>query len=49
MDQYEAEVVRKMFKWIGEEGFTIRRVIKHLEEEGIKPRKSLKGFGPPAL
>jgi len=44
VDQYEAGTVRKMFKWVGEEGLTINGVIKRLQETGIQPRKSSKGL-----
>lgn len=40
----EAEVVRKIFNWIGNEGYTIRKVIKTLYEEGIPPQKGKKEY-----
>jgi site-specific DNA recombinase len=43
INKFEAEVVRKIFKWVADEKLTIRRVIKRLQDEGIKPRKSTKG------
>ncbi|RJQ37493.1 recombinase family protein [Candidatus Microgenomates bacterium] len=39
----EAEVVKMIFSWIGEEGLTIRKVIVKLQEQNIKPRKSKRG------
>jgi site-specific DNA recombinase len=39
----EARVVRTIFNWIANEGFTIRGVVKKLKELGIKPRKSKRG------
>lgn len=39
----EAEVVKMIFSWIGEEGLTIRKVIKKLQELNIAPRKSKRG------
>lgn len=39
----EAEVVKMIFSWIGEQGLTIRKVILKLQELNIKPRKSKRG------
>ena len=39
----EARVVRMMFTWIGEHGFTIRQVVRKLQELGIKPKRSKRG------
>jgi len=39
INQKEAEVVRKVYKWIAEECLTINKVIKRLYEQGITPRK----------
>lgn len=36
----EAEVVRMIFNWVGEEGLTMRSVVKRLLAMGIPPRKS---------
>jgi len=39
----EARVVKMIFTWISEEGFTIRKVVKKLQELGIKPQRSKRG------
>ena len=39
----EAEVVRNIFSWVGENGLTIRAVVRKLQDLGIKPRKSKRG------
>lgn len=38
----EAEVIKMIFSWIGDEGLTMRAVVKRLLELGIPPRKSKK-------
>lgn len=38
----EAEVVKMIFGWVGEEGLTIRAVVRRLYEMGIPPKKSKK-------
>lgn len=43
IDDAEAEVIRLMFHWVGEEGVGIREVIRRLEKKGVKPRKSKTG------
>lgn len=42
INQYEAEVVKAIFKW-SVEGVTIRGLVKKLENLGIPPRKSKRG------
>jgi site-specific DNA recombinase len=44
INEEEAEVVRKIFNWIGNESYTIRRVIKKLYEEEIPPQKGKKEY-----
>lgn len=39
----EARVVRMIFSWVGEQGFTIRQVVRKLQELGIKPKRSKRG------
>lgn len=49
VNEEEAAVVRRIFHWIGDEGFTIRTVIKKLHELKIYPRKRKRdiwGNGP---
>jgi site-specific DNA recombinase len=43
INEEEAEVVRKIFTWIGEERLTIRQVVRRLQELNIKPRRSKRG------
>lgn len=43
INDYEAEVTKSIFKWVGDDGLTIRAVIKKLQSLGIQPRKSKKG------
>ena len=43
INKREANIVKMIFKWIGEEGLTIRKVVKKFEELGIPPRKSKRG------
>lgn len=40
INEREAEVVRKIFKWVGDEKLTLRAVVKRLLALGIQPRKS---------
>jgi len=44
INEEEAEIARKIFYWIGNEGYTIRKVIKTLYEEGIPPQKGKKEY-----
>jgi len=39
----EANVVRRIFKWVAEEGITLRSIVRKLQELGIKPRRSKRG------
>lgn len=39
----EAQVVKMIFSWIGEQGLTIRKVIVKLQELNIMPRRSKRG------
>lgn len=44
INEEEAEVVRMIFKWIGDDGLSIRQVIKKLYDLGIPPRKRKSQF-----
>lgn len=39
----EADVVKDIFRWIADDGLTLRGVVKKLQELGVKPRKSKRG------
>ncbi len=43
INEEEARVVKMIFKWVGEEGLTLRAVVKRLMDVKIRPRKSKKG------
>jgi len=43
MNEEEAQVVRMIFRWVGNDGFTLRRVVGKLQELGVRPRKSKRG------
>jgi site-specific DNA recombinase len=43
INEYEAEIVRKMFDWIAYDGLTLRGIVNKLKDLGIKPRKSKRG------
>ncbi len=43
VNKRESLVVKMMFKWIADEGYTIRGVVRKLQELGIPPRKSKRG------
>lgn len=43
INKKEALVVKMIFSWIGEKGFTIREVVRQFQELGIPPRKSKRG------
>ncbi len=43
IDPYEASIVKMIFNWIANEGFTMRGVVKKLQELNIKPKKSKRG------
>ncbi len=40
---HEAEIIKKIFTWIGKDGLTIRQTIKRLYEQNITPRESKRG------
>lgn len=44
VDGYEANIVRQIFSWVGNEGLTLRKLIKRLEKEKISPRKGKKKY-----
>ncbi len=39
VDPIEADVVRKIYKWVGEEKISLREVIRRLQQQNIAPRK----------
>lgn len=39
----EADVIKSIFKWVAEDGLTLRGVVKKLQDLDIKPRKSKRG------
>jgi site-specific DNA recombinase len=43
INKREAEVVKMIFSWIGEQDFTIRGVVRKLQELNIAPRRSKRG------
>ena len=43
INEGEAEIVRMVFNWVGNEGYTVQKVIKKLLDLDIKPRKSKRG------
>lgn len=43
INESEAAVVRQMFRWIADEGITLRAMIRRLHDSGIKPRKCKRG------
>lgn len=43
INEDEARVVRMIFKWVADEGLTLRAVVKRLQEMKIRPRKSKRG------
>lgn len=43
INKRESLVVKMMFEWIANEGYTIRGIVRKLQELGIPPRKSKKG------
>jgi site-specific DNA recombinase len=43
INKSEAEVVKMIFSWIVEQGFSVRDVVKKLQELNIHPRKSKRG------
>ncbi|KKR71508.1 MAG: Resolvase domain protein [Candidatus Roizmanbacteria bacterium GW2011_GWB1_40_7] len=42
----EAEIVRMIFHWVADEGYSMRRVVKELYELGIKPPKGKRDSWP---
>lgn len=40
INESEAVNVRNMFKWVADEGLTLRAVVKRLQDLGVSPRKS---------
>lgn len=43
IDPSEAETVRKIFRWVADEGYSIRQVVLRLQDEHLPPRKSKRG------
>ncbi len=43
INEHEAEIVKNIFSWVGNEGLTLRGVVRRLQEQSIKPRKSKRG------
>ncbi len=43
INEEEARVVRMMFGWIANDGFTVRKIVAELQKLGIKPRRSKRG------
>ncbi len=41
--EIEAQIVRGLFKWVDEEGLTLRGLVRKLQELGVAPRKSKRG------
>jgi site-specific DNA recombinase len=39
----EADVVKRLFDWVANEGVTLRQLVRKLQELGIQPRKSRRG------
>jgi len=44
VNQVEAEIVRKIFNWVANDGYSIRKVIKKLYELKIYPKKKKRDF-----
>ncbi len=40
INEHEAEIVKKLFYWVANDGLTIRGIIRKLQNLGITPRKS---------
>jgi site-specific DNA recombinase len=40
IEEIEADVVRRMFRWVVDEGLSTRRVAQRLNEQGIQPRRA---------
>ncbi len=43
INEEEAGVMRMIFDWVDQRGWTIRKIIRELDSMGIKPRKSKRG------
>ncbi|MDP3957149.1 MAG: recombinase family protein [bacterium] len=43
INETEASILRNIFKWVADEGLTLRGVVRRLRELGILPRKSKRG------
>lgn len=43
INESEARNVRDIFKWVADEGLTLRAVVKRMQEQGKLPRKSKRG------
>lgn len=43
VNEEEARIVKMIFAWVDEDGFTLRTIVKKLQELGIKPRRSKRG------
>lgn len=43
VNKAESEIVKMIFSWVGEKGFTIRKVMRELKKLDIKPRTSERG------
>lgn len=43
VNEYEAEIVKRIFSWVAEDGLTIRALVRKLQEQGVAPRKSKRG------
>src|SRR3989338_535017 len=43
VNEEEARVVRMIFKWVADDGLTLRAIVRRLQEMKIKPRKSKRG------
>lgn len=43
VNEYEADVVNRIFLWVAKDGLTIRALVKRLQELSIPPRKSKRG------
>lgn len=44
LNEKEAEVVRMIFNWVGNEGVSIKEVVRKLYEKGIPPKKNKSEF-----
>src|ERR1035437_6639730 len=43
INEYEADVIKKIFKMVADDGLTIRGIVKEVQKLEIRPRKSLRG------